>query len=333
MVCQYGPVETFFGRVQVKILITGGFGYVGGRLGMHLASSPLNHVYLGSRVHRQRPRWLKQGDVIKMDWSDQSSLEAACENMDAIIHTAGCNAADCLKSPTLALEVNGLATERLVAAALQKDVSKLIYLSTAHVYASDLSGVITEDSKISNLHPYATSHIAGENAVIDGHSRAGLQSIVVRLANSFGAPASLEANCWILVVNDLCRQAVINGALVIKGPSNTVRNFVSMTDVCLAIEHLTFDHGVRLSPLVCNLGGSEKTIFDIASVIRTIFAKNTDTILPIHELAPPRPSTTVLDFRSRILEEMGYKPTLNLKEEISSLIKFCASNFKNRHAE
>ena len=316
----------------MKILITGGFGYVGGRLGMHLASSPLNHVYLGSRVHRQRPDWLQQGDVIKMDWADQSNLEAACENMDAIVHTAGCNAADCLKNPTLGLEVNGLATERLVTAALQRDVSKLIYLSTAHVYASDLSGVITEDSKISNLHPYATSHIAGEKAVINGHSRAGLQSVVVRLANSFGAPASLEANCWTLVVNDLCRQAVINRALVIKGPSNTVRNFISMTDVCLAIEHLTFDHGVRLSPLICNLGGSEKTISDIASAIRTAFSKNTNIILPIHELVTPRPSTTALDFRSQVLGEIGYKPTLNLKEEISSIIKFCTSNFRNCHA-
>ena len=326
-------METFFIQGQVKILITGGFGYVGGRVGMHLASSPLNHVYLGSRVHRQRPDWLQQGNVIKMDWSNDASLLAACENMDVIIHTAGSNAADCLKNPTLALEVNGVATERLVAAAVQRDVTKLIYLSTAHVYTSDLSGVITEDSKISNLHPYATSHIAGENAVMNGHSRAGLQSVIVRLANSFGAPASLEANCWILVVNDLCRQAVINRALVIKGPSNTVRNFISMTDVCLAIEHLTFDHGVRPSPLVCNLGGSEKTIFDIASAIRTIFAKNTNIILPIHELAAPRPSTTVLDFRSLVLKEIGHKTTLNLKDEISRLIEFCELNFKSSHAK
>lgn len=317
----------------MKILITGGFGYVGGRLGMHLASSSLNYVYLGSRVQRQRPDWLQRGDAIEMNWSDQSSLEAACENMDVIVHTAGCNAMDCLKSPALALEVNGMATERLVLAAQRRDVSKLIYLSTAHVYSSDLSGIITENSKITNLHPYATSHIAGEKAVINVHSGVGLQSVVVRLANSFGAPASLDANCWTLVVNDLCRQATINRELIIKGPSNSVRNFISMTGVCLAIEHLILDHKMRLMPLVCNLGGTEKTILDIAGIIRTIFSKKNNVLLPIHELTAPRLSMTALDFRCQVLKKIGYEPVLNLKEEISNLIEFCDYNFKNKHAE
>lgn len=317
----------------MKILITGGFGYLGGRLGMHLASSHQNHVYLGSRDQRQRPVWLQQGDVLKMDWSDDASLLKACENIDVIVHTAGLNAADCQRDPALALEVNGIATDRLVRAAARRDVATIIYLSTAHVYSSDLCGVITEESKICNLHPYATSHIAGENAVIERCNTAGLQSIIIRLANSFGAPTLLGANCWNLVVNDLSRQATSNMSLVIKGPSNTVRNFISMTNVCLAIEYLILYPGTLRSPLICNLGDSQKSIFDIASTIRTIFAKNTNIEIPIHELVAPKPSTTVLDFRSQVLEKLGYKPIANVNEEISSLINFCTVNFKRNHGE
>jgi len=316
----------------VKILITGGFGYVGGRLGMHLASSPLIKLYLGSRAPRARPDWLRQGEVVEMDWGDNCNLIAACQNMDVIVHTAGMNAQDCIINPTMALEVNGMATERLITSALKNEVSKFIYMSTAHVYASDLSGLITEDNEVLNLHPYATSHVVGERAAMNGHSQAGMQSVVVRLANAFGAPSRPDANCWRLVVNDLCRQAVVDRSLVIKGPSNVVRNFISMTDACLAIEHLICDRKAFESPLICNLGGSQQTILDIAYAIKKIFAKNTEIILPLHEMSEPRPSTNTLDFRSLILEQMGHKPPSDFKGELSRLIKFCEFNFRSDYA-
>lgn len=316
----------------MRILITGGFGYVGGRLGMHLASTPRNHVYLGSRVPRKMPDWLHQGGVITMDWSDKSSLLSACKNMDVIIHAAGSNAADCLTNPTLALTTNVRATERLLEAALKRDVSKLIYLSTAHVYASQLSGLITEDTQVLNLHPYATSHVAKENLVINEHSGVGLQSVIVRMANSFGAPAYPDTNCWMLVINDLCRQATVDQTIAINGPSNVVRNFISMTDVCLALEYLILDREIRQFPLICNLGGLEQTIFEMAGTIKKLFAKRTNIILPIYELSPPDPSATFLNFRSLVLEEMGLKTSSNLRDEISNLIEFCELNFKRKNA-
>ena len=162
--------------IHRKILITGGFGYVGGRLAKHLATSG-HEIFIGSRTLQSKPRWLHRGSSIVMDWDNDESLQKACKNIDVIIHAAGMNAKECSENPGLALKVNGIGTERLVRAASKESVAKFIYISSAHVYTDNLSGVITEESRTTNIHPYATSQVAGEEATTNGHSNSAMQTI------------------------------------------------------------------------------------------------------------------------------------------------------------
>jgi UDP-glucose 4-epimerase len=249
----------------MRVLVTGGLGYVGGRLAKHLASSG-HEIFIGSRTLQPKPIWLKKGSLVVMDWSNNNNLLKACKNIDLIIHAAGMNARECSENPELALQVNGIATKNLVSAASKQLVSKFIYISSAHVYTDNLSGVISEQTIVSNSHPYATSQIAGEQATINGHSNIAMQTIVVRLANAIGAPVSRK-----LVVNDLCKQAALKRQLVIKSPSNGVRNFISMTDVCLALEFLMNNNHNSLNSIICNMGDKTKSIGSIASDIRSIY--------------------------------------------------------------
>jgi UDP-glucose 4-epimerase len=148
-----------------RVLITGGFGFVGGRLATYLAQKG-HHVILGSRITSISPAWLPHAEVIQIDWDDEVALEHICSQVDVVIHAAGMNTQDSTADPIAALAFNGLATARLVTAACWKGVQQFIYLSTAHVYANPLVGVITEESCPRNLHPYATSHLAGEQEVL-----------------------------------------------------------------------------------------------------------------------------------------------------------------------
>jgi len=310
----------------MKFLITGGFGYVGGRLARHLEL--LGHeITIGSRTFQSKPSWLVKGSMIVMDWSDDRSLLNACKNIDIIVHAAGMNSKECLENPELALQVNGVATKNLVMAASKQLVSKFIYISSAHVYADDLSGVVTEESGVKNTHPYATSHVAGEKATINGHSNNEMQTIVVRLANAIGHPLNKDVNCWMLVVNDLCKQAAVNRQLVIRGPSSDVRNFITMTDVCLGLEFLINNNQKRVFPLICNLGDKTKTIGNVASIIKSIYLKEKGIDLEIIELSNDRPKTNYLDFRSLVLADIGYQWSSNFKEELIELVKFCEFEF------
>ena len=310
----------------MKILITGGFGYVGGRLARHLTSSG-HEIFIGSRTLQSKLSRLDKGSLIVMDWDDDESLLNACKNIDVIVHAAGMNAKDCAENPELALQVNGIATESLVRAASKQSVSKFIYISSAHVYTDDLSGVISEGNSLTNMHPYATSQVAGENATMNGHCTIAMQTVVVRLANAIGAPLTRDVNCWMLVVNDLCKQAALDRRLVIRGPSSGVRNFITMTDVCLGLEFLINNNQKRVSPLICNLGDKTKTIGDIASAIKSIYLKEKRIDLEIIELSNDRPKINYLDFRSLVLADIGYQWSSNFKEELIELVKFCEFEF------
>jgi len=125
-----------------------------------------------------------------------------------VILAAGMNAQDCLANPVAALDFNGVAIARFVGAAARAGVKRCIYLSAAHVYASPRVGNISEETCPKNLHPYATSHLSGEYAVLAANDRREMQGFVLRLSNAFGPPTSREVKCWSLVTNDLCRQAI-----------------------------------------------------------------------------------------------------------------------------
>jgi UDP-glucose 4-epimerase len=220
----------------MRLLITGGLGFIGGRIAAHLAQSG-HSIILGSRKAINPPAWLPQAEVTQIHWEDIASLERSCKDVDIVIQAAGMNAQDCANDPVGALAFNGVATSRMVEAACHASVQRFIYLSTAHVYDSPLEGTITEKTCPRNLHPYATSHLAGENAVLSAVQRGLIQGIVLRLSNAFGAPMHKDVNCWMLLVNDLCRQAVQTGKLVFRTGWQQ-RDFIAMTEVCHAIERL-----------------------------------------------------------------------------------------------
>jgi UDP-glucose 4-epimerase len=254
--------------LAMRILITGGFGFVGGRLAMHLAQAG-HQIILGTRHSIASPDWLPKAEVAKIAWDDEVALERSCAGVDVIIHAAGMNAQDCVADPIAALAFNGLATARLVNSASQASVKKFIYLSTAHVYANPLVGTITEETCPRNLHPYATSHLAGEQAVLSAHSRDELQGIVLRLSNAFGSPMHKDANCWMLLVNDLCKQVVQTRKLVLHTSGLQQRDFISLTEVCRVIEKLILGQGKVKEPNVFNVGaGVSQSVLSMAKLIQ-----------------------------------------------------------------
>lgn len=252
----------------MRILITGGMGFVGGRLAAYLLQAG-HHVVIGSRQADSPPDWLPQAEVVQIRWDDSSALEQSCKGVDLLIQAAGMNAQDCAADPVAALEFNGLATARLLAAAIRAGVPRFIYLSTAHVYASPLAGTITEDTCPRNLHPYATSHLAGENAVLYAAKIGIIESIVLRLSNVVGAPMHKDVNCWTLLTNDLCKQAGQKKQLILHRNAGQHRDFIAMSEVCRAINWLLSGDFINSNGDIFNIG-SAKTIslMDMAKLIQ-----------------------------------------------------------------
>lgn len=312
----------------MRILITGGFGLIGGRLSQHLQQAG-HQIVLGSREEISPPDWLTQAEVVKTEWNDGRVLEQICNGVDVVIQAAGMNAQDCATDPIAALEFNGLATARLVAAASQAGVKRLIYLSTAHVYASPLIGTISEDTCPRNLHPYATSHYAGENAVLSASQRGQIEGIVLRLSNAFGAPVHKDVNCWMLLVNDLCRQAATKYSLILRSAGVQRRDFVTLQDVSRAVSHVLDLSKEQMGDGVFNIGGAwAPRVIDMAEIIR---ARCSIVLGFIPDIIRPEIDdgdvTLDLEFRINKLLNTGFELSGNAVAEIDATLLLCREAF------
>jgi len=312
----------------MRILITGGFGFIGGRLALYL--NEIGHqIVLASRSPNPPPKRLKKAKVVVSSWNSDQSLEEMCYKIDLVIHAAGMNSQDSASDPVAALEFNGLVTSRLVTAAIRSGVKRFIYLSTAHVYSSPLTGNITENTFPRNLHPYATSHMAGENFVLSANQSGKIEGIVTRLSNAFGSPVDKNANCWTLLINDLCRQSVIKNQMILNSSGLQTRNFISLFDVVRSIGHLSTLNKKDVGNGLFNVGGEwTATVLEVASTIQ----KRCEDILGCKpKIVSPLPykdeTHTELEYDIGMLKNSGFQLASKNNYEIDDLLRFCISNF------
>ena len=252
-----------------RVLITGGLGYVGGRIAEYLSLNSDFHLALGTRRYRaERPGWLRKGELVRMDLGSEKSLEEACSGVRYLIHLAGLNEIDSLNDPEKALLINGGGTLRLLRTAQNAGVERFLYFSTAHVYGAPLEGTITEETVPKPVHPYAITHRVAEDFVLATHKNDALTGIVFRLSNSFGSPNSPYADRWTLIVNDLCRQAVEKRKLMLRSSGLQQRDFIALEDVGKAVVYFLGLQRSECGDGLFNLGGDgSMRIIDLAELV------------------------------------------------------------------
>ena len=311
-----------------KVLITGGLGYLGGRVAKHLSLSADLKLSIGTRFDQPITGWLSKAKLLVMDWQSQKSLISACEGIDTIVHLAGMNAADCMRDPIAAFEVNTLNTARLIEAAKLTGVKRVIYLSTAHVYSSNLAGTIDEFNLTNNLHPYATSHRAAEDLVLAGGSYS-MVSIVLRLSNAFGKPTSPNVNSWQLLVNDLCRQAVTLRSMTLRSTGLQRRDFITLHDVARVVDHMIDLPADKIGDGLFNVGsGKALRVIDMVELIQ----KRCISVMGYcPEIIRQQPSNNEqsFDLNYRINKLLNTSFSLNgaVETEIDGTLLFCREHF------
>lgn len=317
------------------VLITGGFGYLGGRIAVELAQNQKWVVRLGSRKVQPSPDWLPQAQTVAMDVVDPQSLGTALTGISAVVHLAAMNEHECVADPNKAVLVNTLGTLNVLQAAISAGVERFIYFSTAHVYGSPLVGHITEKTLPKPIHPYAITHRAAEDFVLAAHAQKKITGIVVRLSNGFGAPTHPEVNRWTLLVNDLCWQAVETRKLVLRSSGLQERNFITLEDVARSVNHL-----LHLSPADCrdtlfNVGGDNSlTVLQMAQKICKI-CKMQMGFLPIIDrpiLSENQSSSqSNLNYSSYKIQSTDFGLTGKVDIEISKTLEICNNvRMKNR---
>jgi len=310
--------------VSGTVLVTGGFGYLGGRIARHLAASGRN-VRVATRRPRERwPDWAGEVEVVGTD------PVPACRGAGAVVHLAAMNEIDCAADPAGALAANGVDSVRLLQAALAAGVPRFLYFSTARVYGEPLVGRIDEGLCPRPNHPYGISHRVFEDYLLAEHAKGRVAAACLRLSNGLGAPADALIDRWTLVANDLCRQIAASGRMVLKSSGLALRDFIPLGEVARAVEFLLA--AAELGDGVFNLGAGHSTLIrDLADLI----GDRAEAVLgtrPLLERPQPAPGEqpAPLDYRVDRLAALGFRASPDLAPEIDRTLLLCRSAFGGR---
>jgi len=312
---------------DLKILITGGLGYLGGRIADSMKRShPESTIILGtSRKISEAPNWAKAFQIVPLNILDPASIEKAVSNdIHVIIHLAALNEHDSFKNIEAAWKTNALGTQALLSAASQKQILKFIYFSTFHVYG-DCQGEITEDSPTWPHHPYAATHRAAEDMVRFYQRYKNMNTLTLRLSNGFGYPMDSDINRWTLIFNDLCRQAMNSGRMVIKSSGKQHRDFIALHDVAAAVDHFLFKNSEKWDDGLFNLGGDcSFSILEVVKIIATVYEKKYGKLVPIQILGKDNGERySPVYFNIDKLKKTGFRLTGNMEKEIEQTLALC----------
>lgn len=314
----------------MKVLVTGGLGYLGGNIACSLKKNLSYDVAIATRslVKGAHKNSIKQ---ILIDWKSRSAIESLCYGYDAVIHCAGMGASACASHPYEAFEFNCLATAALVQGAYNSGVKHFIYFSTAHVYKSPLSGEIDETSLVQNLHPYASSHRAAEDIVLRYHGKKGMQCLALRLSNAIGSPLTKKVNCWNLLMNDISKQLIMNGKIKLNSNGDQKRNFVTISDVTRVVHHvLNIDLLSTMRP-VYNIGGNWNiSILEAANFLQNIYSnvlKKSIFEVSVKSIPSSINKSDNFLFRNDKICATGFIFSNDYSSELTDLIIFCNNSF------
>lgn len=317
-----------------NILITGGLGYLGGRIANYLASRhPPSKIFLTtSNKERSLPSWTKDFSVVEMDVGNPASINKCMQyvQFDSIIHLAALNEIDSLSNPLRAYHINTIGTYHLANAAKMNGINRIIYFSTFHVYGPQKPGqVITEMTPTLGIHPYAATHRAAEDIISYFKSYQGLETLVFRLSNGFGYPMDSHVNRWTLVMNDLCRQAVTQGRMVLKTSGRQHRDFIALTDVARAVELFLFDRRDKWDDGIYNLGGDHSmSILEVAKRIADCYEKYFDKRVDLVVGTSNEENKDVIQFSIEKLKACDFIPTADMDKEILGTLEVCKAQLQ-----
>ena len=311
----------------MKYLITGASGFLGGRLSTFLENKGLEIIRATSNVKIIESSNYK--NWVLTEFNKYETLKKLCKGVDYIIHAAGPNADYCKKNPKSSFDFYSLETKNFVKAAKASQIRKFIFLSTAHVYNNKFEGLINEKLPTLNNHPYALANLEGERVVREIFGKSPEHAIILRLSNIFGFPDRKEVDCWMLFINNVCKEIVESQTITIESNPLIKRDFIPVNDFCEMISRLCESDFLNKENNIVNFG-SEKTLslIEIAKLIKQIYFKKYKKEVNIVIKGKMK---KIQDFKfcNQILEEnnLNFKSKNSEYFEIERLLNKCNKYF------
>ena len=304
----------------MKVVVTGGAGFIGSNLADELANRGKEVVILddlstgkidniGGLRRRENVRFVN-GSVTDMDL-----LKGVFKRAEVVYHLAAIPSVPrSIKEPERSNEVNINGTLNVLMAARACGVRKVAYASSSSVYGDTLELPKREEMNPNPLSPYAVTKLTGEYYCRVFQEVYGLETVSLRYFNVYG-PRQDPLSEYAAVIPKFIQRALKGMPPVIYGDGNQTRDFTFVKDVVEGTIILAENEATG----VFNIGRGEQT--SINHLARLVLEVTGQDLEPIHE----KPRTG--DVRHSLADisrakSYGYNPKYSVKEGLKETVRW-----------
>jgi UDP-glucose 4-epimerase len=322
----------------MKILITGGAGYIGSHVVKALGS--LNHdltIYDNlSTGHKQA---VTHGELIVGDLTDKAKLDQLFQTkrFDAVLHFAGSIVVpESVSEPLKYYQNNTINSHSLLSLCQKYNVDKFIFSSTAAVYGMPSDGICSEESQLNPINPYGQSKLMTEHMLKDLAFSSSFEYVALRYFNVSGADPEgkigqsfPEATHLIKVACEVAtgkRDSIKVFGTNYETPDGTcVRDYIHVSDLAdahvKALQYL--EKGGKSQVLNCGYGYGF-SVREVLNRVREITKMDIKVIESPRRPGDPAALTAKVE---KIHEVIGWKPKY---DDLNIIIKSAYEWERNR---
>jgi UDP-glucose 4-epimerase len=321
----------------MKVLVTGGAGYIGSVTAKALEEAGHTPVILDSLLTGP-PAFVRDRIFYEGDIADRALLRRIVEehpDLDATIHMAArIVVPESVEQPYEYYRDNVAKSLELFDELDSLGRSRVLFSSSASLYALKDDFEVTEDDPLDPSSPYARTKRMMEEVLRDMAAATGLRAIILRYFNPIGSDPDLESGIYAREPSHVLGQLVMaargqKDSFTITGTEHPTRDGTGIRDYIhvwdLARAHVRaverFDEVIAAAEapsVVINVGtGSGVTVRELIAAFEKVFGHE----VPVTE-APPRPGDAVGAFANvdRSARLLGWHTELSLEEAIASAL-------------
>ena len=309
----------------MKILITGGAGYIGSTLVPLLLSAGhevrvLDCLAFGGET--LLGSWCVPGfEFIHGDIQDSSTVRAALQGRDAVVHLAAVvGDPACSRQPDLARATNLDASLALVEESNRAGVKRFVFASTCSNYGKmkDSNQFVDENSELSPVSLYAETKVAIEKLLLQAGNN-GWCATPLRFATVYGVSPRMRFD---LTVNEFTMELLIHKNLKVFG-EQFWRPYIHVRDVARAVQLVLNSPESVVGGRVFNVGATDQN-YQKQQLVELIRPYAPDAVVEyVHRAEDPR------DYRvsfSRVTNELGFRTTRTVHDGIEEVARLVREN-------